>query len=736
MSITSPANLAVFTAPADITVTADAADDGSIAQVEFFANGVPIGTDSTPPYSVTWSGVSGGAYGLTARATDTEGAWAVSERVVIRVNYASPEDGPVLSGLGLWYKADAGVTTAEGGVSVWADQSGFERHAVQPVATARPRLITGGNGMPALYFDGVSNHLTFAMPVNDLTGLTLVAVGNNTSPQTTGAAGEGCAVLYWNESAGWGGMNLGVFQDSATWRIGTTSSQSGSPNYPGPALQRPASLVRNYTRTVVVKDGPTETLHTNGVLAVTVSGKAPMTAGIDGNRGNIGRGFFSSFYTYLRGEIQEILVYTNALSSGELADLDTYLQAKYWAKAQPEVALTTPADNTDLVLPSSLTLTASGSDADGTITQVEFFDGSTLIGTATEAPWTVEWNNVGPGAHMITAKATDNDGLFNYSAPVFVFGRAAAGFTLLENFEGRQLAPLLFQGEWSGAFPDDSVRLDPTTFAGGNPTNKVLRLAKANQTLSFPALVPEGETRTLFFRAASTTWSRDDIKFGFSDEPAFGYAEESAFEVQGRRYTGNNLANPYLAVLDGGTLRTNSQAFRSDVWYKLWMVVNNATDTWKMYIQGGEHANITPVDWSGNMTFSFYHGVAANPLIRLYIRTILQSVSNPPNGGFWMDDFYLAVGEDLSDPTAPPPPALAVAREGGNVIVSWPAAATDYTLESCDNLNAPSWSAVSQTPVQVGDQMTVTLPLSGAEVSSIEEVARSDSAPWGGPATR
>lgn len=713
VTITSPAELASFNAPAAITVTADVTDDGAIAQVEFFANGVSIGTDTTAPYSVTWNDVPGGAYGLTAKATDTEGAWTVSDRVVIHVSYASPVEGPVLNGLGLWYRADAGVTTEDGGVSVWADQSGFERHAVQPIASARPRPVTGGNGKPAVAFDGVRHYLTFAMPMNGLSGLTLVAVANNTSPQTTGAAGEGCAVLYWNESAGWGGMNLGVFQDSATWRIGTTASQSGSPNYPGPAHTRPASLVRNYSRTVVVKDGATEMLYTNGVQALSVGGKGATTAGIDGNRGNLGRGFFSSYYTYLRGEIQEVLLYTNALSSAELADLDTYLRAKYWAKAQPEVAITTPADNTDVVVPADLTVTADAADADGSVAQVEFFDGATLIGTATQPPWSVPWNNVGAGAHMVTAKVTDNEGLFNFSAPVFVFGRAASGFTLVENFENRELAPLLFQGEWSGAFPDDQVRLDPTTFEGGNPSNKVLRLAKANQTLSFPALIPEGETRTLFFRAASTTWSRDDVRFGFADKPAFGYAEEDDFEVEGRRYTGNSLANPYLAVRDGGTMRTNSQAFRSDVWYKLWMVVNNATDTWKMYIQGGEYDNLTPLDWDGKTTFEFYHGPAGNPLIRLYIRAIMQSVSNGANGGFWMDDFYLAVGEDLSDPTAPPPPTLMITRAGENVLVAWPATAVGYNLESCDNLTAPTWSAVGETPVQVGDQMTVTLPLTG-----------------------
>ena len=87
VALTSPANGAVFTAPATISVAANAADaDGTVSQVQFFANGSPIGTDTSTPYSIEWSNVAAGSYSLTAVATDNLGLATTSAPVAITVN--------------------------------------------------------------------------------------------------------------------------------------------------------------------------------------------------------------------------------------------------------------------------------------------------------------------------------------------------------------------------------------------------------------------------------------------------------------------------------------------------------------------------------------------------------------------------------------------------------------------------------------------------------------------------
>ncbi|MDY7229090.1 chitinase [Hyalangium rubrum] len=87
VSLTSPGNGATFQAPADISLSANASDTGgSITKVDFFANGSFVGTDSSSPYQIAWTGVAAGAYALTAVATDNSGLSTTSSAINITVN--------------------------------------------------------------------------------------------------------------------------------------------------------------------------------------------------------------------------------------------------------------------------------------------------------------------------------------------------------------------------------------------------------------------------------------------------------------------------------------------------------------------------------------------------------------------------------------------------------------------------------------------------------------------------
>jgi uncharacterized repeat protein (TIGR01451 family) len=89
VSLTSPASGAQFVTPTNITILSSAADsDGTVSQVEFYANGVlkGIGTLAGPnQYSFTWTGANTGDYALTAVATDNRGATTTSASVPIKV---------------------------------------------------------------------------------------------------------------------------------------------------------------------------------------------------------------------------------------------------------------------------------------------------------------------------------------------------------------------------------------------------------------------------------------------------------------------------------------------------------------------------------------------------------------------------------------------------------------------------------------------------------------------------
>ena len=56
-----------------------------------------------------------------------------------------------------------------------------------------------------------------------------------------------------------------------------------------------------------------------------------------------------------------------------------------------------------------------------------------------------------------------------------------------------------------------------------------------------------------------------------------------------------------------------------------------------------------------------------------------------------------------------PPPELSIASTNGNVILSWPAIAFGYVLQSRTNLTTNSWVSVTNTPVRVGGSYLLTL---------------------------
>jgi len=96
-----------------------------------------------------------------------------------------------------------------------------------------------------------------------------------------------------------------------------------------------------------------------------------------------------------------------------------------------------------LVAPTNLTITATvtGKPAGVTFTSVEFFDGTTLIGTDTTpdtTPYRFVWNNVPIGTHSITVKITDNNGFVTTSAPIVrtVTGTITADFTATGSISG------------------------------------------------------------------------------------------------------------------------------------------------------------------------------------------------------------------------------------------------------------------------------------------------------------
>jgi hypothetical protein len=716
VSLSSPDDNATITAPGSITMVADTSlTVGTVTNVEFFDGATLVGHKTTAPFVYTLANASLGDHVLTAKVTLSGGASATSGAKTVHMVAGS--GGPTFDGLAMWYRADSGVVMDAqnpSGVLLWADQSGNGVDATQFTVAAQPTVITSGTGRTGIHFNGAGQHMNFTFPVNGLEAISLVLVSAN-YPQQNGAAGAGAppennVTLAWPEdpvNGNWTGVYLSSFQTNVFWRLGTYQVPNGY------SYARSESTGADASTTILVRDGTaaTESLYVDGELATQVD-TDPSYPTLDGTlaSGYLARAGY--YNTYFAGDILEVLVYTNALSDTVRNSIQQYLHAKYFANQPPTVTLVDPLDYLLVTSPGDVSLLADVSD-DGSIAKVEFIDGETLIGTRTNAPWGLTWNQPPVGVHIVTAKATDNQGATGLSAPVSVFVYSATGFFPLETFETRTVGGINGQGGWSSL--KSIVGVDAT-----DSKNKVLGVPSNNDLTFFPILLPQGSTGTFFLRVYSqntnpTDSNGDNLHWGFSDvkQPT----ATTDFEVQLCRKTlvgsspadlyGDNIGNRPLL---GYQILTNFVPF---TWYKLWLVVDNEADTYKVYMQGGELTEQTQLigdSYYESNPFVFRNGQAGNDLASFFVATS----AHLPTAPFQIDDLYMALGEDLSDPLALPveAPRLSIVRAGDNAVVSWPAAASSYSLESTTSLSAPNWSAVSQTAVLTGDQMTVTLPIS------------------------
>jgi hypothetical protein len=87
----------------------------------------------------------------------------------------------------------------------------------------------------------------------------------------------------------------------------------------------------------------------------------------------------------------------------------------------PKVSITSPT-NGAIISGALVTIDAdaeSGSTNDP-IAKVSFFSGDFFLGTSTNAPYSIVWTNVGPGKHVLFARAVDKLGQVGLSDPVTI----------------------------------------------------------------------------------------------------------------------------------------------------------------------------------------------------------------------------------------------------------------------------------------------------------------------------
>jgi hypothetical protein len=132
VSITSPTNGAVFTAPADVVISADATvSSGTVTNVSCFNGRTLLGSVQAPPFNFTATGLQAGSYSLTAVAT-AAGISSTSTVVAVSVIASSTSIQLTVPGVSngfvsFTYSADQGASYIVAG--------SFDLFNWQPLAT-------------------------------------------------------------------------------------------------------------------------------------------------------------------------------------------------------------------------------------------------------------------------------------------------------------------------------------------------------------------------------------------------------------------------------------------------------------------------------------------------------------------------------------------------------------------------------------------------------------------------
>jgi hypothetical protein len=109
---------------------------------------------------------------------------------------------------------------------------------------------------------------------------------------------------------------------------------------------------------------------------------------------------------------------TVTVSDGALSASDTFVLTVNAVTLAPTIALTAPLSGASYTAPATISLAASVTANGHTITKAQFYNGATLLGEDTSAPYSLLWSNVSAGSYSLTARAVYDTGSTVASSPV------------------------------------------------------------------------------------------------------------------------------------------------------------------------------------------------------------------------------------------------------------------------------------------------------------------------------
>jgi len=502
VSLTAPNSGSVYTTGSSIVLNATASDsDGTVASVQFYNGSTLLGTAMTAPYSITWSSVPAGNYALTAKATDNKGAATTS--IVATITVADPPlvvvTRPLMCGSTyapntITITADAasqqssitkvdflqgtsllGTSTTAPYAYTWSNV-GAGNYSITARATDANGLVTTSRAVTYSVVTDVPPTVGITTPANNATysaGATVSvgATATTNNPRTiakvdfyenSALVGTATAAPYtfaWNPSSSgsyaWTAVatdDLGLAATSASVQVNVISNSPPSVNITSPSAGsgfRVGTTV-SISATAADSDGTVAKVDffANGT-AVGTSTTSPYSA---------------SWNPTSAGNVSLTAVATDNLG---LATTSATIGITVTTDAPPTVSITAPSGGSAVPLGKPVTITATASDSDGTVSKVDFYAGATLIGTSTAAPYSVNWTPTNSGAVVLTAVATDNAGITTTSGAISITADSPPQVSLTSPASGATFADGQYVQVSATASDSDGTVANITYYADG-----------------------------------------------------------------------------------------------------------------------------------------------------------------------------------------------------------------------------------------------------------------------------
>lgn len=317
-----------------------------------------------------------------------------------------------------------------------------------------------------IIWGGLAKEAGAPEPLKTNTGAIYNPSNNTWSATTTSGAPKGRAshTAVWTGSRMivWGGVGLvtatDIYNTGGRYDPAANSWSATSTNSGVPSVRQDHTAVWTGSEMIVwggqgsignYRDNGGRYNPTTDTWAATATGPA-------------GRAYHTAIWTG-----SEMIVWGGYGFSGALQGLARYRPVENTWNTAPLCALTSPTGGSSFGAGSLISIAANATDSDGIISQVQFFDGATLLNTDTGAPYAYNWTGSNAGIHTLTAVATDNNNLKTTSAPVSITIVGAPAVSLTSPAQGATFAGGATIALAASATPASGATLSQVQFYDG-----------------------------------------------------------------------------------------------------------------------------------------------------------------------------------------------------------------------------------------------------------------------------